>query len=163
MIVDGLDGHVKELKIDLELLKMQQQQTSTYVREFHANFQMQMSSLDIGTLTDYKAAFNGLLQQIDAIKVQFVHVTNQMREKKNQGITRQPVTDYPDFMSRSASTLLPPLTNANVETNNPYQQESEIRHTSHPYKQDKSLSLSAPFSKLKAEQITERLRRGASN
>jgi len=69
------------------------------VHEFHANYELQMAKLDTGALHEYNTAFNALLQQIDAIKVQFVQVTNQIREKNNgQGI-RLPVSDYPNFMA----------------------------------------------------------------
>ena len=80
------------------------------MHEFHANYQLQMARLDSGAIHEYKTAFNQLLEQIDAIKAQFVQVTNQIREKNGNGI-RLPVSDYPEFMAnRSESALLPYVT-----------------------------------------------------
>ena len=55
--------------VDIELLKMQQRETSVYVKEFHTNYQLQMAKLDTGAILDYNTAITSLLEQIDAIKI----------------------------------------------------------------------------------------------
>ena len=52
-----------------------------------------MAKLDTGAILDYNTAITSLLEQIDAIKIQFLQLTNQIREKKEFGI-RLPVSNY---------------------------------------------------------------------
>ena len=41
-----------------------------------------MAAIDVNTIKDYSYAFNSLLEQIDAIKLQFVHLTSTMNANK---------------------------------------------------------------------------------
>ena len=52
------------------------------MQEFHANYQLTMAKLSPQAMHDYSNAFKSLLEQVDAIKVQFIQVTNNIREKR---------------------------------------------------------------------------------
>ena len=100
-----------------------------------------MASFDVAAVPQYKNAINSLMEQIDAIKVQFVQITNQMREKKGQGI-RLPVSDYSEFLVQANSALLP---------------------QSKKTKDNKTLSLSGSLSLVKSTHISERLKNNNNN
>ena len=76
--LSDVQKRVEENMIDIDLLKMQQKETSEYLKEFHAHFTSQMAAIDASTIKDYSNAFSSLLEQIDAIKLQFVHLTSTM-------------------------------------------------------------------------------------
>ena len=61
-----------------------------------------MAKLDTGAIMEYNQAFNSLLGQIDAIKTQFIQISNQIRNKDKLGI-RLPVSEYKDFMNHNSN------------------------------------------------------------
>ena len=67
---------MEEAQTDLELVKLQQKETSEYLRSFHEHFTLQMKAIDASSIKEYKSALNDLLEQIDAIKLQFVHLSS---------------------------------------------------------------------------------------